>query len=331
MKLMAQRSWQKSEPLALMELPTPEPAPDGVRVAVRAIGVNPVDWKMREKGPLRLAARLLGPPPPVVIGVDFACVVDAVGTRVRHVAVGDRVVGGTNFARRQRGFYADTVLVREDQLCKLPPAVDLESAGALPVAGVTAWISLAEIGRLQPGQKALVLGASGGVGHIAVQLAKQALQGFVVGVCSAKNAAFVRGLGADVVLDYGEGDALEQARAHGPYQVLMDCVGSYPSSRCRSLLVRGGRPRDRERGIRGLHAGALGAALLLAIRTRTPDPGAPRAPRRRHRRRTAEGAHHGALRPGRRGAGPRAEPARASRGEDRAAAVAGSGAAFFSV
>jgi NADPH:quinone reductase-like Zn-dependent oxidoreductase len=241
MKLMAQRSWRKGEPLALLELPTPEPRADQVRVAVKAIGVNPVDWKMRSLGPLRLAARAIGPPPPVVVGVDFAGVVDAVGADVRGVTRGERVVGGTDFSRGQRGSYADTVFVRADQLCPLPPEIDFETAGVLPVAGVTAWMSLVEIGRLQPGQRALVLGAAGGVGQFAVQLAKHTLGAFTVGVCSGKNAALVRGLGADAVLDYTQGDALAQARSHAPYQVVMDCVGTYSGAGCRALLAHGGR------------------------------------------------------------------------------------------
>ena len=120
MKLMAQKSWRREEPLALVEIPSQEPRADQLRVAVKAIGVNPVDWKMRENGPLRLAARLLAPPPPVVVGVDFAGVVDAVGSQVVGVRVGDRVVGGTNFSRGQRGSYADTVFARADQVCALP-------------------------------------------------------------------------------------------------------------------------------------------------------------------------------------------------------------------
>lgn len=239
---MAQRSWRRGEPMRLVELPTPEPAAGAVRVAVRAVGVNPVDWKMREMGPLRLAARVIGPPPPVVVGVDFAGVVDAVGAGVLAPQVGDRVVGGTDFSRRQRGSYADTVFVRPDQLCPLPESVAFETAGALPVAGVTAWLSLVEIGRLQPGQRALVLGASGGVGQLAVQIAKHVREAScVVGVCSARNAALVEALGADAVLDYGKGDALAQARVHAPYQVVVDCVGGYSPAGCRALLARGGR------------------------------------------------------------------------------------------
>jgi NADPH:quinone reductase-like Zn-dependent oxidoreductase len=241
MRLMAQRSWRRGEPLALVELPTPAPRAGELRVSVRAIGVNPVDWKMREFGPLRLAARLIGPPPPVVVGVDFAGVVDALGSGVSGPAPGDRVVGGTDFSKGQRGSYADTVFVRPQQLCKIPDGVDFETAGALPVAGVTAWMSLVELGRLRSGQKALILGASGGVGQLAVQIAKHVSGAFVAAVCSVKNAALVAGLGADVVLDYGKGDALAQAKQHGPYQVVVDCVGSYSAAGCRALLVSGGR------------------------------------------------------------------------------------------
>ncbi len=91
-------------------------------------------------------ARLIGPAPPVIVGVDFAGVVDAVGAKIKSVKVGDRVVGGTNFARGQRGSYADTVVVREDQVCVLPDSVSFEVAGALPIVGVTAWMSVVDIG-----------------------------------------------------------------------------------------------------------------------------------------------------------------------------------------
>lgn len=241
MKLMAQRSWKTGAALEMIELPTTEPKPNELRVAVKAVGVNPVDWKMRQSGPLRFAARLIGPPPPVAVGVDFAGVVDAVGAQIKNVKVGDAVVGGTDFSKGQRGSYADTVFVREPQVCVLPKGFDLDVAGALPVIGVTAWMSLVEIGKLQAGQKALVLGASGGVGQLCVQIARHVRDAFVVGVCSGKNVDLVRGLGANVVVDYGAGDPLTQAKEHGPYQVIVDCVGSYKGSICRSLLQPGGR------------------------------------------------------------------------------------------
>lgn len=241
---MAQRTWNPAETLELTELPTPRPGKGEVLVTVQSIGVNPVDWKMRTSGPLRLAARLLGPKPPVVVGVDFAGVVAAVGAGVTRAAPGDRVVGGTNFSRGQRGSYADTVLVREDQLCRIPDSVDIAVAAALPVSGVTAWMAVVDLGGIRKIPRAerrvLVLGASGGVGQLAVQIGKLE-DAFVTGVCSTKNVELVRGLGADVVLDYNKGDALEQARAHGPFQVVVDCVGSYSGAGCRALLSPSGR------------------------------------------------------------------------------------------
>ena len=240
MKAMAQRSWAVGAPLELIELPDPEPRAHEVRVRVQAIGVNPVDWKMRTRGPLRMAARLIGPRPPVVVGIDFAGVVDAVGERVTIFKPGDRVVGGTDFSRGQRGSYADTVCVRDDQIVAVPDHMDMIVAGALPVAGVTAHMCVLEVGGLQAGQRALILGASGGVGQLALQFARHA-GGSAVGVCSTKNVALVASLGAEVVLDYTKGDPIAQARAHGPYQVVVDCVGGYGGGACRGLLAPGGR------------------------------------------------------------------------------------------
>ena len=240
MKAMAQQSWAQGEPLRLIELPTPEPRAGELRVRVQAIGVNPVDWKMRARGPLRLAARLVGPPPPVVFGVDFAGIVDAIGAGVTAVRVGDAVVGGTDFSRKQRGSYADTVVIREDQVAVLPAGFDMLVAGALPVAGVTAYMCVIEVGRLRAGQRALILGASGGVGQLAVQFARHQ-GGSAVSVCSTRNLELVRSLGAEHVLDYTQGDPLAQARALAPFQVVVDCVGGHAGSACRGLLGPGGR------------------------------------------------------------------------------------------
>ncbi len=139
---------------------------------MHAISVNPVDWKMRSSGPLRVAARLLrpfrGPRGPVVVGVDFAGVIEAVGAGVEGLAPGTRVVGATNFSRGQHGSYADTVVVRADQVCPIPDAMAFDVASALPVAGVTAWRAIDDVGRLTDTRKVLVVGASGGgVGQFA--------------------------------------------------------------------------------------------------------------------------------------------------------------------
>lgn len=242
---MAMQSWSSNQ-LVRVELPTPEPRAREVRVAVEAIGVNPVDWKMRSGGPLRLAARtirtLRGPRGPIILGVDFAGVITAKGSEVGDLEVGQRVVGGTDFSRGQHGSYADTVVVRADQVTPIPDRVSFEVAGSLPVAGVTAWMSLNEFRVIGPGKRVLVLGASGGVGQLTVQLAKHDCHAeLVAGVCSGKNAALVDKLGADVVIDYTKGDPLEQATAHGPFDVIVDCAGGYPGRRCRKLLAPLGR------------------------------------------------------------------------------------------
>ncbi len=223
-------------PLALRELPSRVLSPVEVRIRVRAIGVNPVDWKMRAGGPLRLAHRFVGPSGPLVVGVDFAGEVSEVGSGVSELAVGARVVGGTNFSRKQLGSYADEVVVRPDQCAVLPASVDFERAACLPVAAVTPWISLTEHTKIGPGDRVLVLGASGGVGLMALALTKK-LGAKAVGVCSGRNVATVEAIGATAV-DYTKGDALDEAATHGPYDLVMHAVGSdlYPLSRCRALL-----------------------------------------------------------------------------------------------
>jgi NADPH:quinone reductase-like Zn-dependent oxidoreductase len=267
MYAMALSSWSSST-LERVELPAPEPRRGQVRVAVKAIGVNPVDWKMRSGGPLRLAARAIrlfrGPRGPVILGVDFAGVIDAVGAGV-DLAVGQRVVGGTNFSRGQHGSYADTVVVSADQVAPIPDEVSFEVAGALPVAGVTAWMAMTEFRPITAGRRALILGASGGVGQFAVQLAKRTCNADVVaGVCSAKNVELVTSLGADVAIDYGAGDPLEQARAHGPFDVVVDCAGGYRASRCRALLA----PRGRHVMVAGDSPAAMLQVIVPPFRSR---------------------------------------------------------------
>lgn len=230
-------------PLAPVELPSRPLGAGEVRVAVRAIGVNPVDWKMRSGGPLRFAHRLLGPPGPLVVGVDFAGEVVEVGAGAAELAPGARVVGGTNFGRKQYGSYADEVIVRPDQCAVLPPEVSFEQAACLPVAAVTPWMCLTQLSAVSttPDARVLVLGASGGVGLMALQLSSL-LGAHAVGVCSARNLELVERYGA-VAIDYGQGDALEAAREHGPYHLVMQLVGTdkYPLAKCRSLLAPGGR------------------------------------------------------------------------------------------
>ncbi len=241
MKAMAQKAWKRGTPLEMIELPDPLPKSDEVRVRVTACSVNPVDYKMRTFGPLRMAAMVIGPPPPVVVGIDFAGVVDAVGDKVSAWVVGDRVAGGTVFSRGQRGAAADTVCVRDDQLVKIAATVSDEVAGCIAVIGATAKLCLDDVGQLPRGGSVLVLGASGGVGQLVVQLARATYDASVVGVCSAKNFDLVTRLGAENVIDYNAGDPLVAAKAFGPFDVVVDCAGGYSGFGCRALLKSSGR------------------------------------------------------------------------------------------
>jgi NADPH2:quinone reductase len=255
-------STSHTQPMKLAELSSRPLREREVRVRVAAIGVNPVDWKMREGGPLRFAYWLLGPGKPFVPGVDFAGVVVEAGARA-DLAVGARVVGGTDFSRGQHGSYASEVIVRGDQVAVVPDSVPLEHAACLPVPAVTAWMALREHQRVGAGDKVLVLGAAGGVGLATMQLVKM-LGARAVGVCSTRNVERVESEGA-IAIDYTAGDVFEAARAHGPYQVVLQLVGThvYPLRACRRLLAPKGtvelvvsRPRD-----------YLAIAFLPSVRT----------------------------------------------------------------
>lgn len=230
-----------SLPLQLQELPSRPLRAGEIRVKTGAIGVNPVDWKMREAGPLYFAYQLLGPGGGFIPGIDFAGTVMEVAPGVTELSVGDRVVGGTDFSRKQHGSYADEIIARPDQCAKLPPEVSFETAACLPVASVTAWMALREKTDIGPGKKVLVLGAAGGVGLSTLQLGKM-LGASCVGVCSTRNVPLVEAEGA-IAIDYTKGDALEAAKAHGPYDLVLQLVGTdvYPLGRCRALLSPSGR------------------------------------------------------------------------------------------
>jgi NADPH:quinone reductase-like Zn-dependent oxidoreductase len=228
-----------AEPLCLVEVAARPLGARDVRVRVRAIGVNPVDWKMRAGGPLRFAHRFVGPSGPLVVGVDFAGEVVEAGPEA-DLAPTTRVVGATDFSRGQLGSYASEVVVRDTQCATLPDDVSFEAAACLPVPGATALraFEVAALHEIVAPEKPriLVLGASGGVGLITLQLAR-ALGARTAGVCSGRNTALVERLGA-VALDYTKSDALEAAEAHGPFDVILHAVGTetYALPRCRALL-----------------------------------------------------------------------------------------------
>lgn len=221
------------EVLQLARVPRPSPGPGELLVQVRAASVNPLDWHHLRGVPrvMRLASGLRKPAD-IRIGADFAGVVAALGTGVTGFGVGDAVFGLRN------GALAEYVVVRADGAVRLKPAaISFEAAAAAPLAAITALQGLRDTARVQRGERVLINGASGGVGTYAVQVAKH-LGAEVTGVCSTRNLAMVRALGADHVVDYTTTDV-----THGTarYDVIFDVVGNHSLGALRALLTERGR------------------------------------------------------------------------------------------
>lgn len=241
--------------LRLADQPAPTVGPDRVLVRVAAVGLNPFDWHtyrgepwvMRAQGGIRVhAAR--------TVGADLAGVVEAVGAEVQHIAPGDRVFGSMG-----TGALAELAAPREAALATLPDGVAFDVAAATPMAGVTALQALRDAARLSAGERVLVWGASGGVGHLAVQLARLLGASQVTAVCSTRNVEMVRGLGADSVHDYRLGEL-----PSGRYDVVIDTVSTASVATLKSLLAPGGRIIT----VGGTGRGRLlGPAAALARRT----------------------------------------------------------------
>ncbi|GGM48903.1 NADP-dependent oxidoreductase [Dactylosporangium sucinum] len=179
--------------LRLVETEVPVPGPTEILVEVHGIGVNPVDWKVRTSG------GVLGTPP-FTVGWEVSGVVAATGPGVTRFAVGDEVFGMTRFPK-EAAAYAEFVTGPARQFARKPDGLTHVEAGGLALAGLTAWQVLVETAAVLPGQRVFVPAAAGGVGHLAVQIAK--VRGaHVIATASAPKHDFVRSLGADEVLDY---------------------------------------------------------------------------------------------------------------------------------
>lgn len=216
--------------LAYEDAPRPHPAPGDVLVRVHAAGINPVDWKIRE-GHLK---EMLHHTLPLVLGWDVSGVVAALGAGVTRFKVGDEVFSRPDIERD--GAYAEFIVIRETEVALKPKSVDHVHAAALPLAGLTVWQSLFDAAALTAGQRVLIHAAAGGVGSLAVQLAK-GRGAHVIGTASAKNHAFVRALGADEVVDY-ERERFETVI--GPVDVVFDTMGGDIQTRSWKVLKRGG-------------------------------------------------------------------------------------------
>lgn len=216
----------------MVTVPTPVPMPTELLVKVRAAGINPLDLRTRAGFPTP-AARALGAAPHI-LGWDVSGVVEEAGDGVHLFAPGDEVFG-LLWLPRPAGAYAEYVTAPSRQFAHKPGTVDHHHAAAVPLAGLTAWQALTEIAQLERGQRILIHAAGGGVGHLAVQIAK-ALGAHVIGTASASKHEWLRELGADQMIDHRA--VLFEDVVDDQVDVVLDLVGiAQPDTSIRSLKV----------------------------------------------------------------------------------------------
>jgi NADPH:quinone reductase-like Zn-dependent oxidoreductase len=245
MKAVVYTDYGPPDVLEIRDIKKPAPTDDQVLIKVHAAAVNPYDWHFIRGTPyvMRMMMGGLRKPKDPRIGVDYAGTIEAVGKNVTQFKAGDEVFGN------RTGAFAEYVCARADRTIALKPAnMSFEQTAGVPVAGLTALQGLRDHGKVQPSQKVLINGASGGVGTFALQIAK-ALGAEVTGVCSTRNVDLVRSLGADHVVDYTKEDFTKSDQR---YDVILDNVGTQPLSGFRRVLksngicviIGGGGPND---------------------------------------------------------------------------------------
>lgn len=231
MKAIVHDEYGPVEVLSLREIESPAPGPGEVLIGVHAAGVNPADWHLMTGVPYlaRLAFGLRRPKNPVR-GVDVAGVVKSVGPGVTAFSAGDRVFGVA------KGSFAENAVAAIGSLAHLPESLSFVQGAAIPLAGCTALHAVRDAGLVSAGQRVLVIGAGGGIGTFAVQLAV-ALGATVTGVCSTSKLELVRSLGAETVIDY----TVDDITGHLPFDVIIDTAGNRPLSLLRSTVTPQGR------------------------------------------------------------------------------------------
>src|SRR5665213_1056270 len=185
------------EVMKIEAIERPVPAADEILVKVYASGINPVDWVVRNGGNDFLKQHLKLP---MTLGWDVAGIVEETGSNVTGFKKGDEVYGVPNFPG-SNGSYAEYCAANENQFAIKPKSIFFNEAAGVPLVGLVAWAGIFELGKLKPGQRTLIHGASGGVGSFAVQFAK-AKGAYVIGIASAGNLEFLQEIGADEVIDY---------------------------------------------------------------------------------------------------------------------------------
>jgi len=234
MKAVRIEGYGNEEVMALAEVERPTPGDNELLVKVRAAAVNPVDWKIRDG-----LGELFGLKPPLILGCEVAGTVEAVGSRgssrtgVSDFVAGDEVYG---YLSAHSGGYAEYVAAPASEFVRKPKHINFDTAASVPVAALTAWQGIFDHGELASGQCILITGASGAVGSMAVQLAKNK-GAYVIGTGSGRNEEFVRKLGADEFIDYKK--AKFEDKVSG-VDVVFDTVGGDTQERAFQTLKRGG-------------------------------------------------------------------------------------------
>ena len=266
MQAVVQHAYGSADVLHLANVPRPRVRDREVLVRVRAAGLDRGTWHLMAGRPyaLRLGFGLRRPRNPVA-GRDLAGTVEAVGAAVTRFAVGDPVFGIAP------GTFAEFTAAREDKLARMPGNLTFEQAAVVPISALTALQAVRDAGRVEPGQKVLVIGASGGVGSYAVQIAK-AYGAEVTGVCSTAKLDLVHALGADRVIDYTRDDF---ADGEHHYDLILDIAGNPSVSRLRRALTPkgtavmvGGEDGDRLTGGMGRQLRGLALSLFVGQRLR---------------------------------------------------------------
>ena len=238
MKAVVINEFGGKEKLALTDVSKPQPAEDEVLVRIKAAGVNPVDWKIREgwlKG-------LLPHEFPMILGWDLAGVVEETGDRVEGFAKEDHVYAYNRRPVIQHGTYAEYAAVSESYIAHSPASLSFEESASIPLAALTAYQAIYDAVQLQQGQSILIVGASGGVGGFAVQFANL-IGAKVTAIASEKNHAYLQGLGAEHAICYTKGDFQESFKSIHPSgaDVVFDLVGGKALKRAGNCVKSGGK------------------------------------------------------------------------------------------
>lgn len=231
MKAFILDRYGKKQALRLGDMPEPSPGPDDVLVEIEAAGLNILDSKIRD-GAFK---SILPYQPPLVLGHDLAGTVVKVGAKVRRFKAGDAVYARPRDG--QIGTFAERIAVKEADLALKPANLSMAEAASIPLVGLTAWQALVERAQIKPGQKVLIHAGSGGVGTFAIQLAKH-LGATVATTASATNAAMVKELGADVVIDYRSQKFEEELSG---YDVVLNSLDAATQEKSLKVLKPGGK------------------------------------------------------------------------------------------